>query len=329
MTDIFLGLAIWIALIASFIRSWRQGQLKQRSDLTLWGVFGSMAAAYLFRMQVAEEAINQHFDMLPVAFAIKIFFVILAASLYFRVLNQVQPATRSRYLWLAYLNPITAMGILLALWLGSTGWFDHQQTFYFMIAISDFLIFLYMILMFLPVNIYLLRQEELRPLQIKHCATIVFCGSYAVVTGMSSISSPIAVMTGYVSPIPDLIPLATIVFCCIIILLLPYRYFQKLFLVEQLYWLFKLRHIERKVTELSGRVSQLPRRINLFNQKSVEAAIYTALISILDYSRQAANISEAGQSIYKEIMNAAEVDAEYDTLVRAIAKVKIDGYYAR
>lgn len=320
MTDVFFALVVWIALGVGYFRAWQQQRSEQPVSHRMWAIFACMALAFIFRTDEAAHLLNPLLKGQPVAFWFKMLFVITAACLYLCVLQQVQPPTRKRHEWLLSLSGLIVSGNTLALLLGWLGWLTPLQAQYTMMTLSDLLTLLYMILMFLPVNLYLFQQEDMAALRIKYIATIIFCAAYIPAVAITTVFAPVVVLTGHISPIMYAIPLAPIVFFCILIQLLPYRYVQKLFYVETVYLYYRLKHLEQNVMALAGRQSQLP-SINLLNGKLVERATYVALIGILDYSYEAAKNSERGRTIYAKVMSATEREAEYTRLVRAIARV--------
>jgi hypothetical protein len=264
---------------------------------------------------------NDQFNDLPVAYWFKSLFVLMATGLYTQMLQHIHPASYPRSAWLLGILVVALIGNTGLIFLGAERVLSPQQTYYSMMTLSDLAVMLNMVLLFLPVNFIMYHQERLEPMRMKHIATLIFCTFYTIAAAMTQVLGPYTVITGRVSPLHNLIPLGMIVFFCFMIQLLPHKAIHKLLYIERILMYFKLRKLEKRVMALSGHQSQLPTYLNLLSEKQVQEATYLALINILDYSRDAATGSVKGNLLYCKIMNAAAQNANFDVLVRAVARV--------
>lgn len=323
MIDYLLIIGTWALLLGCYGRAFQQGLLAGPSARLIWALFFCVGLTFVFRTGSIEQHLDRWAGGLPLGYWAKAFFILVATGLYGRVLRQVQPAQYARWGWVTQGLPIALLANLLLLYLGWIERLDPVQVRYSIMTLTDAVVMLNMLALFLPINYAMLQYETLEPMQIKHIATLIFCLFYVAAGCITLVLGPVAVFTGYISPLHEAIPLGIIIFFCVVIQLLPHRYLHQLLLVERVWVYRRLRRLENVVMQLSGRTSQLPAYVNLLHEPALAQATYMALIAILDYSGIAAETSPEGRMLYTQISQASPLDASYEVLVRALARIQV------
>lgn len=328
MTRIGLVVTIWTLVLYSLWRGYRRERRVDRFARLTWLIFVSIAAVYTLRCRPFSLWVNDRLGDSLAAYWLSLLFTLIGMVCYsasLRVLVSRKPVVyRAR----PYHHRLERGSLLVALLLVGVmagylqGLGTRDQAHHTLRLILDGYVLAQMVLVFIPVNLWMLRHEEVGPMRLKHIATLVLCGTYAAGALTSLLFIPSMLLTGHSNAGAYLVPYSTISFVCLLVILAPHRWLVYAGLPWRWYRWARLRHLEACLrTRLPFPVEPLHWR-DLFYLSSVDLMIYVSAINVLDYCWDLPPGDPWGKSLCEQINRIIKENPEYDRLIVALSRVK-------
>ncbi|NLF76530.1 MAG: hypothetical protein GX573_12610 [Chloroflexi bacterium] len=179
------------------------------------------------------------------------------------------------------------------------------------------------VLVFVPVNATMFRQERVFPMRVKHLATIVICATFALSAACSVAFIPPILLTGQSNPGPFLIPRGPIAAFCLVVILVPHRWLSLLLLPRRLRCYGRLATVEARLANLVD-IRREPLKLSQAVQsQGIEMAIYVTAINILDHYRRVDLSDPRGCELVAQIEALLPECANYDELVEGLCRVRL------
>jgi hypothetical protein len=328
MIRIGLVVTVWALVLYSLWRGYRRERRVDRFARLTWLIFVCIAAVYTLRNQPFARWVNDRLGDPLAAYCLSLFFILTGIVCYsasLRVLVSRKPVVyraRSYHLRLerASLPAALLLVFVMAAYLGDMA--TRDEAHHTLRLILDGYVLAQMGLVFIPVNHWMLRHEEVGPMRLKHLATLVLCGTFGASAFTSVLFIPPILLTGQPNAGLHLVPYGTISFVCLLVILAPHRWLVYAGLPWRWYRCARLRHLE---TRLRARVpfpAEPLRWRDLFHLSAVELMIYVAVINILDHYWELIPGDPWGESFFEQIDHIVKENPEYDHLMIALSRVK-------
>jgi hypothetical protein len=222
----------------------------------------------------------------PIGVYVKYFALIYAVCLYFQAAQIVAPQHVQGRRFLAVLQPIALLvGLLSLVLVAATDMYDDTLVRFWMAAIRDGTIGVYILAAFIPMNLALYRHEQVDMMRLRHTITLLLCVTYLLISFSSFMmlggvwidSAEVTVWVTAFAPLTYL--------CCLwfALAMLPHRWMSLLLIPDRLLLYVRLRRLHQHLVSLYGLPYTLvtPAASHvLFGNP--ELAIYHKVIQILD-----------------------------------------------
>ena len=289
--------------------------------LTLWG-------------ESTGLAFDRYFGGRPVSIYVKFVCAILIVHLYYLALQiRFSGATLVRYRRLRFFLPFFIVAItavfLLLLTFDELPLIPRDRWRLVINGTRDLVMATFMIGLFVPANLSLMRDEEIPEMKIKHGALLLIYIIYSI-GGILTFAATVFYLvgqTGVDSMLTSILPLLYVALATLfIIALIPHRWLSLVSPVIQLYRLYRLKGLEGYVIRATGikRSSSLATasRLELMAADRRERAIYQTTIAILDIVSM---LGETGDSpTLAQIRRLTTAELPYPDLVRELVMIDVE-----
>jgi hypothetical protein len=328
LIDVLLGGLVWGVVGYSIWRGYRRAEHVDRYMLVTWTIFVAVAVAFTLRMRALHPVIDGRFAGYPVARFLNLQAVLVATAAYALSLRWLMARSpqiyrlRSHHSWLLNAAPVIALLLAGAMSLMVVGVSSTKVRSMMQWAIEGYGM-LQSMLLFVPVNVALLRHEQVFSMRVKHLAAATFCFVFAITGALSFVLIPLAAF----SDMPGLRtfsavrgPMAAL---CLVVILVPHRWLTLLLLPRQLHRYVRLAALERHIERLVPIRRETLVWSHLFDPEQMEMAIYVTAINILDHYRRVNSDHSHGSNMVAQIEALWPKCASYDDLVEGLCRIRL------
>ncbi len=283
---LFLTGLLWLVFVPVFIRACFEGQLADPDRRGSWIQAGLALLIFTLMGERMDLRVDRWFGGLPVTLYLKYFGMLVWFQLYYAFARRIVP-DRPIY---RYLNVVIPAGVILGLLtvplVAAIPYGERSTARLLVTGLRDVWILLLSLLAIAPAARHLSVDEGIPGMRIKQGMIFTAHLAYAVVA-VGNITVATLIMGGFDrSAEIDRItaPFMGMAVLAFVVLLLPYRWLQPLFLPQRfwLYWRLKLR--ERQLLRAVAARSDLPWfSFHLLRADELELALYRTVINLYDY----------------------------------------------
>ena len=329
MSDLILCVVVWLLVFYAIRRGYRKtGRVIQPALLT-WLIFILLGIVMTIRAQPISQMIDSQFDEMGVASWLCGLLLILIIILYTRITQRLVHEKPDifrywvRFSWLPYL-PIASLAFYLGvLALALTGKLSKLEFFYGARFVFETQVLFSTALMFLPINLQVVKQEKIYPMRVRHCSIVVMClvcGLYAI---LNIVSIPFILATGHINSLPHLVPRATLVMLCLMIEVAPTRLISFTVIPPKLCRLYLIKRVERKLNRYIPFKREPFYRHVFSGILELDMSTYRAVINILENYRKLEANGYGNMKLYSQLAAISQEDTTYKDLVRGLCRVSI------
>jgi hypothetical protein len=325
--DVISVIAVWLYLLWYAVRIQQHRSEKQdghSSILYVWALLLSAAGVFCFRILVVQ-AFFDHLtgNVIPLGMWLKMVSILGADWSYLLILREIGSTsshvmpelTRRLYPLMALLPPISLFVTMMILALTTQNFLNYARAHYLILVIIDVMSVILILSVFFPMNILMWKTEKVPQMQIKHLATMGLFLCYLSPVLLTLRRNIEIIGHGKMTPPENLGIFAVLAALCMMIQFAPFKVVTAFLWPFAYYRYLKLHFLEQRVAKMAA---TQPRSYLLVKPAQLDAAKYTAVISILDnYTFIPNNV--AGQRIRQQIEAVIPQHGQYPDLADALA----------
>jgi hypothetical protein len=324
---LLLVMLLWALYAAMLIRALVKKQGDQQSRLLVWTMLFFVCVAFTFSGREIELYLDPSFGGFPVTLYIKFFSLTQLAHFYYLITQAVYPAPSQRIQWLQWLGPLTIMGGIVSFGLLVLLDVRNQSDIrYYVNAVRDIIIVLYMVVGIIPTNHYMWHKETVPTMRVKHVLNSLLCYTYLLLA-LSSLISVVVVafeLAEIEALLPLFLPLTYICYFFVLTAMVPHRWIAVFLIPARLQTYFRLRRLQQEVARLAEVHTDNGRGdLNLLAFDNLELAIYQSIIFILDHFTLIKPATD-GNPLYNRLSAVLHSDLSYTALVEEMAALGDD-----
>ena len=179
------------------------------------------------------------------------------------------------------------------------------------------------VLVFVPVNAAMFRQERVFSMRVKHLAVLVLGVTFALSTATSIVFLPSMIVHQQPYEGDYAVPRAPIAVICLVIILVPHRWLTLLVLPRRLWCYRRLVVLERCIAQRVNLRHERLRVAQAVQPHGIEMAIYITTINILDHYRRVDLGDPRGCELVAQIQALWPECADYDELVEGLCRIRL------
>lgn len=329
MADVALAGLVWGFIVYGIVRGYRQARQVDRYVLITWTIFISMGAVLTLRIRAIQPFVDAYFFGYPITFLISLLAVLTVTVAYSVSLKWLVDRSPEIYRLNRYHVPLIrawpeVVGLLLLLLLiHMAGWLSSFRAQHLMKWLQESYGFLHAVLVYVPVNAALFRQERVFSMRVKHLAVLVLAVTFALSTATSIVFLPSMIVHQQPYEGNYAVPRAPIAVLCLVIILVPHRWLTLLVLPRRLWCYRRLVALERCIAQ---RVTLRHERLKVaqaVQPHGIEMAIYITTINILDHYRRVDLSDPVGCELVGRIEALWPQCEGYDDLVEGLCHIRL------
>ncbi|MCD4684496.1 MAG: hypothetical protein K8S97_00980 [Anaerolineae bacterium] len=328
MINVILIGSVCALIVLGMWRGYRKERAIDQPTVVTWLLFILIAITLVLRNDPFETWVNQPFGDLEVSYTLSQHCLLGGIVLYSVSLKRLLEASAPAYPIRPYHTRFnTAMVIISVVLVGvmmvpQTGMLTPLQSRYLVRLVADSYVALQMGVVLIPINLWLLRQEQVGPMRAKHRAVVVLCGITILNTLAAWIIIPVSWHAATINPALHAVPRGPVSIACLLVILMPHRWLVRLGMPLQWCLYYRLCALEQ---QLADRVTLARERLqwrHMLQPDEVEMAIYLVVINILDHYRRVDPDDVGGQKLLRQIDAVWSQNPRYGALVHAMSKVQ-------